>query len=115
MSAKSVTGSDEHALQSMVHYAWPGNVRELLKAMERAVVSQRSSIIGRADLPPSISGSNGPGKPLPTISFETFADAERGVLQRALEITGGNKLRAAKLLKISRKKLYSGIAKYGLH
>lgn len=115
MNANAVTGIDDRALSLMEHYKWPGNVRELLKAMEGAFASANSLTIGAADLPPSISGSNGSGAPQPTISFETFADAERGVLQRALEITGGNKLRAAKLLKISRKKLYSGIAKYGLH
>jgi len=43
----------------------------------------------------------------------TFAETERELIARALEMTGGNKLRAAKLLGISRKKLYAKIAKYG--
>jgi len=47
-------------------------------------------------------------------SLGTFADAERDVIARALETTGGNKLAASKLLRISRKKLYAKIAKYGL-
>ncbi len=36
------------------------------------------------------------------------------MIRRALEMTGGNRLQAAKLLRISRKKLYAKIAKYGL-
>jgi DNA-binding NtrC family response regulator len=44
----------------------------------------------------------------------TFADSERIIIQRALESTGGNKVQAARLLKISRKKLYAKIAKYVL-
>jgi len=110
----AIAGIDDHALELMERYAWPGNVRELYEAIETAFCGARSDIIGAADLPAWLSGIDGPGKRLPTIAFETFADAERAVLERALEITGGNKLRAARLLKISRKKLYSGIAKYGI-
>jgi DNA-binding NtrC family response regulator len=109
-----IAGIDDAATELMDRYPWPGNVRQLLDTIENAFLSARSGVIGPADLPAAISGINGQMRRLPTIAFETFADAERAVLQRALEITGGNKLRAAKLLKISRKKLYSGIAKYGL-
>ena len=42
----------------------------------------------------------------------SFADAEHSLICRALEATEGNKVQAAKLLKISRKKLYAKIAKY---
>jgi DNA-binding NtrC family response regulator len=107
-------GIDESALQALERYSWPGNVQELSDAVENAFGCAKSAVIGLGDLPTHISGVNGASGVLPTISFETFADAERGVLQRALEITGGNKVQAARLLKISRKKLYSGIAKYGL-
>jgi DNA-binding NtrC family response regulator len=41
-------------------------------------------------------------------------DAERDLIARALSATSGNKLQAAKLLGISRKKLYAKIAKYRL-
>ena len=110
----AVVGIDDAAVEAMERYTWPGNVRELFQAIESALACAHSAVIGPADLPATICTINGQSGSLPTISFETFADAERGVLKRALEITGGNKLRAAKLLKISRKKLYSGIAKYGL-
>jgi DNA-binding NtrC family response regulator len=109
-----VMGIGDPALEAMERYPWPGNVQELYDAIETAFVSGRSEIIGLGDLPAEISGISGQAVPLPTISFETFADAECAVLKRALELTGGNKVRAAKLLKISRKKLYSGIAKYGI-
>jgi transcriptional regulator of acetoin/glycerol metabolism len=87
----------------------------LFEVLEQAFLSAPSTLIGLSDLPEKISGRTSATRPSPTITFETFADAERAVLQRALEITGGNKVRAARLLKISRKKLYAGIAKYGLN
>jgi len=52
--------------------------------------------------------SEGPA-PLPT-----FQESERNLIERALEITRGNKLRAARQLGISRKKLYAKLARYGL-
>ncbi len=111
----AVVGVDDVALRAMQHYSWPGNVQEFFIVLEDALVTAPSTLIGLADLPAEISGRSDPTRPLPTISFETFADAERAVLKRALEITGGNKVHAARLLKISRKKLYAGIAKYRLN
>ncbi len=111
----AIAGIDAAAMEILEHYPWPGNVRELFQAIQYAFAGAQSALIGPADLPAPIGAINGRLRPLPTISFETFADSEREVLKRALEMTGGNKLRAARMLKISRKKLYSGIAKYGLN
>ena len=44
----------------------------------------------------------------------SFAEAERELIGRALKSTNGNKVAAAALLRISRKKLYAKIEKYGL-
>ena len=44
----------------------------------------------------------------------SFAEAERDVIRRALETTNRNKVQTAKLLGISRKKLYAKIKEYGL-
>ena len=47
-------------------------------------------------------------------SSGSYAEFERDVIAKALERTGGNKVRAARILKISRKKLYARIDRYGL-
>ena len=78
-------GIDDAALEAMERYAWPGNVEELHDAVESAFAYGHSPMIGLGDLPEEISGINGQTKPLPTISFETFADAECAILKRALE------------------------------
>jgi len=113
--ATSVEGIGEDALAAMCRYEWPGNVRELANAIESAFTFGRSSVIQLEELPQSISGKpplrrQTPGAPV----VGTFADVERDLIRRALEQTEGNKARAAKLLKISRKKLYAKIAKYHL-
>jgi two-component system response regulator AtoC len=116
MRAVPVTGAGDDAIEAMRRYSWPGNVRELANAIETAFTFSRSQVIRLQDLPASISGSRAPerapaGKRNPV---GTFADAERDLIQSALEATEGNKVHAANLLKISRKKLYAKIEKYGL-
>jgi len=49
-----------------------------------------------------------------TEAAAAFAEAERDIIARALEMAGGNKVHAARTLKISRKRLYAKIEKYGL-
>ncbi len=116
MRGVQVTGAEDEAIGAMRRYPWPGNVRELANAIETAFTFSRSPVIRLQDLPASIAGSHAaerapaaPGKPV-----GSFADAEHALIRSALEATDGNKVQAAKLLKISRKKLYAKIVKYGI-
>ena len=110
-----VVGIEEKAVEAMRRYSWPGNVRELANALESAFTFSRTPVIRLPDLPISIAGARRAESLPPDDSpMGTFADAEREIIRRALEATDGNKVQAAKLLKISRKKLYAKIAKYGL-
>jgi DNA-binding NtrC family response regulator len=109
----AVLGIEQGALEAMRRYSWPGNVREVSNAIESAITFGRRDMIALESLPPAIAGNNSLTD-ASGLSLGTFADAERDVIARALETTGGNKLAASKLLRISRKKLYAKIAKYGL-
>jgi len=117
-----VRGAEEDALAAMTKYSWPGNVRELSNAIEGAFTFGRSPMIRLQDLPAGIAAtrSDGPSlrsnrpAPEPDLPIGTFAEAERELIARALKSTDGNKVRAAALLRISRKKLYAKIEKYGL-
>jgi two-component system, NtrC family, response regulator AtoC len=121
-----VTGISEDALAVMRNYDWPGNVRELSNAIEGAFTFGRSSTITLADLPAPLAGAHrppadnagaAPAAPVQAaaLGVPSFADVERDLIRRALENTEGNKVQAAKLLRISRKKLYAKIEKYGLN
>ncbi len=119
-----VTGISEDAMAAMQNYEWPGNVRELSNAIEGAFTFGRFASITLADLPPQLAGEFHPQQaaahdaaPLAAAespAVQSFADVERELIRRALESTEGNKVQAAKLLRISRKKLYAKIEKYGL-
>ena len=109
-----VVGIEPLALAAMERYSWPGNVRELSNSIESAFTFGRSQLIQLEDLPPAIHHRSSAPAPSHTETLGTFADIERDVIRRSLEATGGNKVQAAKLLRVSRKKLYAKIRKYGL-
>ncbi len=108
---------DPSALAALEDYAWPGNVRELMNVIESAYTFSRADLITLADLPATLGlavQSQRAQASLPISSLLSFAETERDLIARALASTAGNKLQAAKLLGISRKKLYAKIAKYHL-
>jgi transcriptional regulator with PAS, ATPase and Fis domain len=120
----AVRGVEKDAIMAVKKYSWPGNVRELSNAIEGAFTFGRSPVIRLQDLPASVTGS-GPDrlskssseasqKVAPALPIGSFAEAERELIARALESTDGNKVAAAALLRISRKKLYAKIEKYGI-
>jgi DNA-binding NtrC family response regulator len=117
----AVLGVEEDALLAMTKYSWPGNVRELSNAIEGAFTFGRSPMIRLQDLPARAgihsartSLQSEKPTPEPELSIGTFAEAERLIIARALKATEGNKVQAAAMLRISRKKLYAKIEKYGL-
>jgi DNA-binding NtrC family response regulator len=109
-----VEGIEEDALAAMREYSWPGNVRELSNAIESVFTFGRSPVIRLDQLPLAIAGAHA-SEPQPgSLPIGSFAEAERDLIARALDSCDWNKMAAAKLLRISRKKLYAKIEKYGL-
>jgi two-component system response regulator HydG len=99
------------AREKLVAYAWPGNVRELENALERALI-----LAGADEIEPGLLALASPfGEHEPrragSLLVEGFnLDAfERDLLRAALDRTGGNKSAAARLLGITRRRLYSRI------
>jgi two-component system response regulator PilR (NtrC family) len=98
------------AMRRLMAYSWPGNVRQLENAVERAVAfSAGRHHIEAADLPPEIQVTPEPTVP-PLVEFpddgldlaDYLASIERDLIHRSLERTGGNRNKAAELLRIKR-------------
>jgi len=109
-------GVERKALAAMRRYQWPGNVRELANAIESAVTLGAGPMIELEDLPATITGvPSSVQAPVARSARRSSLDAtERETIRRALATAGGNKTTAAKLLKVSRKMLYTRLTKYGL-
>jgi transcriptional regulator with GAF, ATPase, and Fis domain len=112
--------SDE-AMARLCSYGWPGNVRELENLIERLTVLRGDGEIGVDDLPESFTRSpetaapRAPKIPELGLSFrDVVDDFEADLILQALEQTGWNKNRAARLLGLNRTTLIEKIKKKGL-
>ena len=107
---KQISGISLEVLRIFMNHTWPGNVRELEHAIEHAFVLCHQPTITSRDLPRELleqtQGQNTP----PAAQAALVQD---DILQ-ALQQTGWNKARAARLLNMDRKTIYRKIKKYGL-
>lgn len=112
---KDVESIDRDAMVALVQYDWPGNVRELRNAVESMVVRARGNILTLQDLPPEI-WSPGPSTHdvWSALAGKTAEEVERNHIRVTLELTSGNRVKAAKALGISERTLYRKIREYGL-
>ena len=99
-SIRGVSGVSPEAMRLLESYDWPGNVRELGNAIERAAGLGTSHLIRPEDLPERIRERNTPISEKMKSYVAGVNDAKTAMIDRALEITGGNKRKAAELLDI---------------
>jgi two-component system response regulator AtoC len=97
-------------MQALTQASWPGNVRELQHYIERAVVTTTGPELSCNDI--VAMGSEPAGHGLRTVARGATRQAERARIFQALQQTGSNRAKAAKLLKISRASLYNKIRDY---
>jgi DNA-binding NtrC family response regulator len=93
------------ALAALTGYAWPGNTRELENVLARALALKAGKQITARDLPPNVSRRHTPAD-RPTTELLTLEEVERRHILRVLELTKGNKLKAAEILGIDRSTLH---------
>jgi DNA-binding NtrC family response regulator len=100
------------AAERLLAHAWPGNVRELENALERALILAGDGEIREEHLAAGRPARAAPASELLGDGFDLDA-FERDLVFAALQRAGGNKTHAAKLLGITRRRLYSLLASYG--
>jgi DNA-binding NtrC family response regulator len=103
------------ARQKLEAHAWPGNVRELENVLERALILAGADEIGPGLLALGTPAARGEANRAASLLVDGFnLDAfEQELLRAALERTGGNKSAAARLLGITRRRLYSRLESLG--
>ncbi len=103
----------QEALSQLEKYSWPGNVRELANVVERAIIlSGEEAVLRSAHLPPEVRAASSEAQPALAGGVRSIADAEREAVGAAMQATGGNRTRAAKMLGISTVTLRQKIKKY---
>ena len=113
-------------MDAFLRYPWPGNVRELENACERMVQTCScahirtgcvpSSVLFHAKgaVPDAVTPPDGGGDVAAVSLDERLQDVERSLITWALRSAGGNKSRAAELLKVKRSTLGDRIEKLGI-
>lgn len=93
------------ALEHLLSYNWPGNVRQLRNLMESLLIIA-GSVIRTEDLPDEIADLPSGDSPQLRADLPVSLDElEKLAIRKTLDITGGNRTRAAELLGIGRRTL----------
>ena len=126
---KNIKGISGDSIKLFEEYQWPGNVRELENVIKRAMVLCREDYLSYKccnNFPISKSTGNSVremenyllkaidsmfSQPNNSIYVKFLSSAERLLIKKAVEITHGNQVQAAKLLGISRTTLRSKLSR----
>ena len=109
------------AMRVLMAFPWPGNVRQLENAIERAVtLSGGRTEIDLPDLPPEIQAvpeaTTAPFVEFPDDGLDMpayLSSIEKDLIKRSLQRTGGNRNKAAELLRIKRTTLVEKLKRLG--
>ncbi len=114
---------NSEAMQMLMRYDWPGNVRQLQNSLYRAAIIAEKEITVK-ELPKEIvqQAERAAPEPRSEISLNdrnnaippefSLDDFEKQLIEQSLVQAGGNKSRAAGLLGITRRRLYSLMEKH---
>jgi len=106
---KSTLTLSQGAIEKLKQHSWPGNIRELSHTIERAVLlAMNNEITAQQLLLDSADVST------TTIALQPLEQAEKQLIEKAMAVTSGQVLEAAKLLDISRNALYRRLEKFGI-
>ncbi len=113
---KNISISQE-ALNVLLDYSWPGNVRELINVLEYAFVLCTEEQIGLKHLPLNLMHPDTPSSGLRNDSDSKTKQREvqKKQLLDALQVSGGNQTKAAKILGVSRVTVWKRMKKFEIH
>lgn len=122
-TGREVSGFSRTTRRAYLSYQWPGNIRQLRNSIESMVVMDTDGLLDVDDLPAEIA----PLAASPDVMAETegmsgadsligrpMDEVEKYYIQRALELTDGNREETSRLLGIGERTLYRKIKEYDL-
>ena len=107
----------KEAMSILQKYTWKGNIRELKNTIENIVVLSNGNIIDVDDIPVYIVESTrnlNIDEEYPLDLNKAISKLELKTIKKALDMAGGNKAKAAKILNIPRTTLYYKMHQYNI-
>jgi two-component system response regulator AtoC len=115
---KDISGLAPDAMARLLEYHWPGNARQLENVIERAMVIADDSLLLPEHFAAELIQKDRHTPQDTLIEGLSLKDAqkvvEKKLITQALDETGGNRTRAARLLEISHPSLLTKIKAYGI-
>ncbi len=107
------------ASNMLVNYYWPGNVRELKNCIESMAVLSEDDVLDVEDVPEDIQSQSSETQttaivPLTSLVGKSLQELEKEHIINTLEMTDGNREKAANILGIAPRTLYRKLKEYGL-
>jgi transcriptional regulator with PAS, ATPase and Fis domain len=118
-SSRQMSGFTAEALDLLAAYSWPGNVDELGAVVRESHARAQAGEVAARDLPKqihwSLDAASHPSRADEAIVLVDFlARVEKELIARAMRRAKGNKSKAAKLLGLTRPRLYRRLVQSGL-
>ena len=101
------------AMRTLEDYGWPGNLLELEAVVRRAAITAESGEVGLEHLALNAAVRTSDGLSLDTEDL-SVRSMEKALIQHVLEVTGGNRSQAARVLQVNRATLYNKLKQYEL-
>ncbi len=121
---RGVPEFSDAAMMRLTGYDWPGNVRQLLNVVQNAIITAIGSTqatgpvrVGAEHVPDDVSSGDQDGADAPasgSLAGASLEQLEKRAIRETLQLTGGNREKAAKMLGIGERTLYRKLKEYGL-
>ena len=112
---KSMNEIPEETLEFLLRYSWPGNVRELKNVIRRAVLLAQDDVIRKGHISFHLHSNSPQTDHCPSLFLQDITtDAERRAIRQALDLTEGNRTKAAHILQVSHRSLLRKMKEYSI-
>jgi len=112
---RNIQGITPEAMRLLVNQRWEGNVRQLKQVITQMVVLAEGPMLEVDDIPEEYRQTT---EIIPAsaafLAGRTLTEIEKAAIQQTLQLTAGNREKAAKLLGIGARTLYRKLKEYGI-